>query len=115
MNLEKIKRYLQIYFDTILNNKFVENSEGIKLTIHDIVEVNGKLPNLFLFIDTEPEIISTSWDIPNRVDKKLEKEILDFLNMLSIPNPIRIYWDRRPVFKTTGITKKLIDVKLKHE
>lgn len=115
MNKEKIKKYLQIYFDTILNNKFVEDSEGIKLTIHDIVEVGQFKKKLVLFIDTEPEILSTSWDIPNRVDKKLEKEILDFLNMLSITNGITIYWDKRPVFKTIGTAKKLIDVKLKNE
>lgn len=99
MTTEKIKEYLQTYIDQVMTDKSDDELGEITLNVYDVVMGSYNPPMIHVFIDTDPKINTRGWDVPHRTDRKFEKDISDFFNMLSIPNKIKIHWDKRPVFK----------------
>ena len=96
MDLEKIKKYLQVYLDEIItpiiNNELVgEEDEPITLTVNALRKGSYQPPIYHIFIDIDP-----NWN--GSILKRLEKNIEDFIKIFSIKNKIKIHWNKRPNF-----------------
>ena len=95
MDLEKIKDYLQNYLnDVILPNINTDESlvEPITMNVTDVLKGSYQPPIYHAFIDIEP-----NWDGSYR--KKIENDISDFMKILSIPNKLKVHWNKRPALK----------------
>lgn len=95
MKTDKVKEYLQRYLDSALHKK----AANINFTVHDVVKGTYNPPMIHVFIDTDPETTTDTWDTPNRANRKFDSYIEDFFQMLSIPNKIKVHWNKRPIFK----------------
>lgn len=97
MDLEKIKKYLQVYLDEVvtpkINRELVgEEDEQITMKIYDILKGSYQPPIIHIFIDIDP-----NWK--GSITNKLENEILRFMEMFSIPFKIKVHLNKRPAFK----------------
>lgn len=97
MDLEKIKKYLQVYLDEVvtpkINRELVgEEDEQITMIIYDILKGSYQPPIIHIFIDIDP-----NWK--GSITNKLENEILRFMEMFSIPSKIKVHLNKRPAFK----------------
>jgi predicted GTPase len=97
MEIEKLEKYLQTYLDDVIspnmNQELVgEEDEPIKMNVFQILKGSYQPPIYHAFIDVEP-----NWDGSYR--KKIENDVNDFMKILSIPNRLKIHWNKRPAFK----------------
>lgn len=97
MELEQLKKYLQVYLDEVItpkiNRELVgEGDEQITMKIYDILKGSYQPPIIHIFIDIDP-----NWK--GSITKKLENEILRFMKMFSIPSKIKVHLNKRPLFK----------------
>ena len=98
MEVEKIKKFLQSYLDSVIvpkaNKELAseENDEPIKIGVFQILKGSYQPPIYHAFIDIEP-----NWDGSYR--KKIENDISDFMKVLSIRNKLKIHWNKRPEIK----------------
>ena len=99
MEIEQVKKYLQTFLDTILIPKISNQGDEIKLTVHDVLLGTYHPPILHVFIDSDPKVKTKTWYTPHRIDIKVNREIENFLRMLSIQNNIKVHWDKRPLLK----------------
>lgn len=105
MKVNKTKRLLQNYLDTVVAPKFNQKREEVglepvKMSIHNILKGSYQPPIIHIFLDTEPEIrksygmkpftaMSIGW---------VENEINNFMKIFSISNKIKVHWNKRPLF-----------------
>ena len=97
MEIEKLEKYLQTYLDDVIspnmNQELVgEEDEPIKMNVFQILKGSYQPPIYHAFIDVEP-----NWDGSYR--KKIENDVNDFIKILSIPNRLKIHWNKRPEIK----------------
>jgi hypothetical protein len=96
MDIEKIKKYLQVYLDNVLtpeiNNELVgEDDEPIKLTIRKI-SYGIKNPNrINFFLDMDPD-----WS-KGSITHKMNTNISSFFRMLGVDKNLHIYWNVMPL------------------
>jgi hypothetical protein len=97
MEIEKIKKYLQVYLDDVItpeiNQELVgENDEPIIISIYKINfgETNPNRINFFL--DMDPDWSKGSFT------NKIQKDIARFFKMLGVNKTLHIYWNKRPLF-----------------
>lgn len=99
MNREQIKNYLQTYLDTIIvpniDNPPKEDQID-SLVVHDVLKGSYQPPIIHVFIDTVP-IINEKRTSNHRRLRKMDKDIKDFFNYLSIQNKIKVNWNTRPI------------------
>ena len=102
MEVEKIKKFLQSYIDSVIVPKVnkelasEENDEPIKMEVFQVLKGSYQPPIYHVFIDIEP-----NWDGSYR--KKIENDVNDFMKILSIPNRLKIHWNKRPAFKDSDL------------
>lgn len=98
MDTNKIEKYLQAYIDNVIvpkaNKELAseENDEPIKMKVFQVLKGSYQPPIYHAFIDIEP-----NWDGSYR--KKIENDISDFMKILSIPNKLKVHWNKRPALK----------------
>ena len=95
MDLDKIKEYLQTYLDDVVIpniNKDESLGEPISMSVTYILKGSYQPPIYHVFIDMEP-----NWEGSYR--KKIESDISDFMKILSIPNKLKVHWNKRPTLK----------------
>lgn len=98
MNKEQIKNYLQTYLDTIITptiENLMDEDPIDFLVVHDVIKGSFQPPVIHVFIDTNP-IINEKKASNYRKLRKLDKDIEDFFNYLTIKNKIKIHWNKRP-------------------
>lgn len=95
MNIEHVKKYLQVYLDDVIipqaNMVGVgDEDEPLKITIDDIFvgELNPNRINFFLKM--EPNWSKGSYT------RVINKDIENFFKMLSIDKDLHIYWNKKP-------------------
>jgi hypothetical protein len=103
MEIEKLEKYLQTYLDDVIspnmNQELVgEEDEPIKMNVFQILKGSYQPPIYHAFIDVEP-----NWDGSYR--KKIENDVNDFMKILSIPNRLKIHWNKRPIYKGSETPK----------
>jgi hypothetical protein len=103
MEIEKLEKYLQTYLDDVIspnmNQELVgEEDEPIKMNVFQILKGSYQPPIYHAFIDVEP-----NWDGSYR--KKIENDVNDFIKILSIPNRLKIHWNKRPAYKGSETPK----------
>jgi hypothetical protein len=98
MDTNKIEKYLQAYIDNVIvpkaNKELAseENDEPIKMGVFQVLKGSYQPPIYHAFIDIEP-----NWEGSYR--KKIENDISDFMKILSIPNKLKVHWNKRPTLK----------------
>ena len=98
MDTNKIEKYLQAYIDNVIvpkaNKELAseENDEPIKMGVFQVLKGSYQPPIYHAFIDIEP-----NWEGSYR--KKIESDISDFMKILSIPNKLKVHWNKRPALK----------------
>ena len=100
MELEKIKKYLQIYLDEIItpkvNNELVsEEDEPITIKVYDIKQKEHRPDEIVVFLDMEPD-----WS-HGSIIPHTNTEIGRFLNMLGLRKLYTIAWNKRtqPIYE----------------
>lgn len=99
MKREKLKVFLQNYLDSVITPRIKENFGDYEFTVYDVLKGTYPPPRIHIFIDTVPNIDEGGLDMSKRPHKKIESDIEDFFRTLSIPNKIKIHWNKRPHFK----------------
>ena len=97
MEIDKIKKYLQVYLDDViipeLNNELVgENDEPINVTIYKINYGEANPNRLNVFLDMDPDWSKGSFT------HKINSDISSFFKMLSVDKNLHIYWNKKPLF-----------------
>jgi hypothetical protein len=100
MEIEKIKKYLQIYLDEIItpkvNNELVsEEDEPITIKVYDIKQKEHRPDEIVVFLDMEPD-----WS-HGSIIPHTNTEIGRFLNMLGLRKLYTIAWNKRtqPIYE----------------
>lgn len=111
MEIELLKKYLQVYLDDVIipkiNKELVgEEDEPITMKVYDIVKGSHQPPIHHIFIDMYP-----SWK--GSLLKIIENDIRHFMKMFSLNFPIKIHWDKRPAFKNTEKSDSLYGMRNK--
>jgi hypothetical protein len=103
MTPDRIKEYLQNYLDNVIipkvNREFPseENDGPLKMEVHKILKGSYQPTIYHVFIDVEPpSTLKSSL-------KKTENDIDDFFKVLSINNRIKVFWNKRPIFKDDNL------------
>lgn len=106
MESEKLKNYLQSYFDSVIEPRVDETRkemglDPISFTVYDILRGSYHPPMYHIFLDTEPEINKSRNLKPHTsiMLNRVEKDVQDFFKMFSINNPTKVHWNKRPIFK----------------
>jgi len=97
MEIDKIKKYLQVYIDDVItpeiNSELVgEDDEPIKITIHKVNFGEANPNRINFFLDMEPD-----WSKGSFINV-INSDISSFFKMLGIDKDLRIYWNKRPLF-----------------
>jgi hypothetical protein len=110
MESEKLKNYLQSYFDSVIKPRVdrTRNELGfdpVNFTVHDVVKGSYQPPIYHIFLDTEPELKKSRSLKPHAsiMMKRVEKDIEDFFKMFSIISPTKVHWNKRPLLKNDSI------------
>ncbi len=98
MEIDKIKKYLQVYLDDViipeLNNELVgEDDEPITVTIHKINYGEANPNRINFFLDIDP-----NWVKDTSFIYTINSNISSFFRMLGIDKNLHIYWNKRPLF-----------------
>jgi hypothetical protein len=97
MEIDKIKKYLQVYLDDViipeLNSELVgENDQPINVTIYKINYGEANPNRLNVFLDMDPDWSKGSFT------HKINSDISSFFRMLSVDKNLHIYWNKKPLF-----------------
>jgi hypothetical protein len=97
MEIDKIKKYLQVYLDDViipeLNSELVgENDQPINVTIYKINYGEANPNRLNVFLDMDPDWSKGSFT------HKINSDISSFFKMLSVDKNLHIYWNKKPLF-----------------
>ena len=97
MEIEKIKKYLQVYLDEVIipkiNSELVgEDDEPIKISIHKITFGDANPNRINFFLDMNP-----NWS-KGSITHEINLDLSRFVNMLGIEKNLHIYWNKRPLF-----------------
>jgi len=97
MEIDKIKKYLQVYIDDVItpeiNSELVgEDDEPIKITIHKVNFGEANPNRINFFLDMDPD-----WSKGSFINV-INSDISSFFKMLGIDKDLRIYWNKRPLF-----------------
>jgi hypothetical protein len=106
MELEKLKKYLQSYLDSVVKPKVDENRmkmglSPIDFTVNSILKGSYQPPIYHIFLDTEP-VIEKSRNLKPHASfmlQEIQKDVQDFFKMFSINFPTKVHWNKRPIFK----------------
>jgi hypothetical protein len=111
MEINRVKRLLQNYLDTVVTPKFNEKREEfglepVEMNIHDILKGRYQPPIIHIFLDTEPTIKKTYGMKPFMVMLIgwIENEINNFMKIFSLDNKIKIHWNKRPIFNNASLS-----------
>ena len=94
MDVERIKKYLQNYLDSVVTSRIKQDlpeGEDVKFIVHDILKGSYNPPIFHAFIDIDP-----NWK--GSMLKNLEKDIENFMKIFSIDNKVKVHWNKRPAF-----------------
>jgi hypothetical protein len=94
--IEKYKKVLQYYLDSVLNPK-IENfgsnpEEPTKVSIHRVYYSENFPNRLTFFLDIDPELLS------DKKMKSITDDLKGFYRMLGEEKKIHIYWNKRGLF-----------------
>lgn len=99
MNIEKLKKYLQHYLDSVVTPRFLEGENEDKIEsfqVIDILKGSYQPPIVHVFLHSVPAV-----NYPTKTTKgqfrKLEKDTSDFIMMFGITNPIRVHMNKNPL------------------
>lgn len=101
MKAEKLKEYLQNYFDTVIKPRFLEelNNNGIEsFEVYKIIKGTYNPPIIHIFVDTLP-ITNHPSKSTKTLLLKIEDDIKDFMSMFSLNNRFKVHINKRPLFK----------------
>lgn len=111
MDSELIKGYLQNYLDSVLSSRYSKKIEDkelgpIQFTVHDVIKGSYQPPILHVFLDSEPMMKKSHTNKPWVVMfmKSVEDDIKNFMKALSINFPIKIHWNKRPIFNNATLS-----------
>ena len=98
MELEKIKKYLQVYLDDVItpqiNDELVgEDDEPIKISIYKINFGEANPNRINFFLDMDPD-----WWTKGTYIHKINSDISNFFRMMGVDKNLHIYWNKRPLF-----------------
>jgi len=94
MELEKVKKYLQVYLDDIivpqLNSELVgDDDEPITVKVHDI-KIKEHIPSeAVVFLDMNPD-----WS-KGSITRKFDEDIRRFLHMIGFNKLTFVAWNQR--------------------
>jgi hypothetical protein len=97
MEIEKIKKYLQVYLDEVIipeiNSEFVgKDDQPISITIDNIM-YGVMNPNRISFIlHMEPDLTKST------ITDKINLDLSRFVKMLGIEKNLHVYWNVRELF-----------------
>jgi hypothetical protein len=94
--IEKYKKVLQYYLDSVLNPK-IENfgsnpEEPTKVSIHRVYYSENFPNRLTFFLDIDPKLLS------DKKMKSITDDLKGFYRMLGEEKKIHIYWNKRGLF-----------------
>ena len=97
MEIDKIKKYLQVYIDDVItpeiNSELVgEDDEPIKITIHKVNFGEANPNRINFFLDMDPDWSKGSFT------HKINLDISGFFRMLGVDKNLHIYCNKRPLF-----------------
>jgi hypothetical protein len=100
MELEKVKKYLQVYLDDIItpkvNDELVgEEDEPITINVYDIKQKEFNPDEIVVFLDMEPDWTKGS------IRKKIDDDVISFMRMMGYNNFIIVAWNKRiqPIYE----------------
>ena len=100
MDLNKVKEYLQIYLDEVIepkvNRELVgEGDEPIKIKVYDIKQKEHRKNEIVVFLDMEPD-----WS-HGSITNKLDDDIIGFMRMIGYNDRIIVAWNKRtqPIYE----------------
>jgi len=106
MKLESIKKYLQNYLDSVLNERYSKKREQnglgpIEFQVYDIIKGSYQPPIIHVFLDSNPEMKKGLDNKPldSMFMNEVERDIQNFMKSVSITFKIKVHWNKRPVFK----------------
>jgi hypothetical protein len=100
MNIEKLKKYLQQYLDSVVTPRFLQdpNEDGIEsFSVHDILKGSYTPPIIHVFLDSVPIINHPSNSTKTKL-RQVERDIHEFIKMFAISNPVKVHLNKRPTF-----------------
>ena len=110
MKIESIKKYLQNYLDSVLNERYSKKREErglspIEFQVYDIVKGSYQPPIINVFLDSEPEMKRSFANKPwaKMFMNEVEKDIENFMKSVSIRFKIKVHWNKRPIFKNDSL------------
>ena len=97
MEIEKLKKYLQVYLDEVItpriNNELVgEDDEPIKISVYKINFGESNPNRINFFLDMDPD-----WSKGSYINQ-INLDISRFFRMFSVDKNLHIYWNKRPLF-----------------
>jgi len=97
MEIEKIKKYLQVYLDDVItpqiNDELVgEDDEPIKISIYKVNFGEANPNRMNVFLDMDPDWSKGSYT------SIINSDISNFFKMLGLDKSLHIYWNQRPLF-----------------
>ena len=111
MDLEVLKTYLQNYFNSVLNTRYSKITEEkgmgpIEFTLYDIIKGSYQPPIFHIFLDSVPMMKKSHTNKPWAIMfmSSVEDDIKNFMKALSINFPIKIHWNKRPIFKNATLS-----------
>ena len=100
MDLNKVKEYLQIYLDEVIepkvNRELVgKGDEPIKIKVYDIKQKEHRKNEIVVFLDMEPD-----WS-HGSITNKLDDDIIGFMRMIGYNDWIIVAWNKRtqPIYE----------------
>ena len=111
MELSSVKRFLQNYLDNIVSPRVNERREKeglepINFSVQDVLKGSFQPVIIHIFLDTEP-LIRKTFGIKTHTRlliSEIERDITDFLKMLSIDYKVKIHWNKRPIFNNETLS-----------
>jgi len=105
MNIEKLKKYLQHYLDSVVTPRFIggQNEDKIEsFKLIDILKGSYQPPIVHVFLHSVP-LVSNPTKSNKSQFRQIEKDISDFMKMFGITNQIKVHINKTPNYK--GKTK----------
>lgn len=100
MNIEKLKKYLQHYLDSVVTPRFIEGENEDKIEsfqLIDILKGSYQPPIVHVFLHSVP-VVNHPTQTTKSQFRQLEKDTSDFIKMFGVTNPIRVHMNKTPAF-----------------
>jgi hypothetical protein len=111
MEIESIKKYLQNYFNFVLNERYSKRREErglspIEFQVYDIIKGSYQPPIIHVFLDSEPEMKKSLANKPwaSMFMNEVERDIENFMKSVSIEFKIKVHWNKRPIFNNETLS-----------